>query len=172
MKKDIMNGMDCDDGGEITEFVGCKIEYDKVEKTLRVTQPVLLQSFDDEFDNNTGDESPKTPGVPLKALQLGIEPAVDEERRTYYRSGVGKLLHLRRWSRPEMANALRDLTRYNATCSEIHIEAMHRAMRMQPQHQTVDFYSHQQARAMETQCLCLNYVDTRMQVTDHIMIHR
>jgi hypothetical protein len=28
-----------------------------------------------------------------------------------------------------MANALRDLSRYNTNCSEAHIEAMHRAMR-------------------------------------------
>jgi hypothetical protein len=37
-------------------------------------------------------------------------------------------MHLRRWSRPEMANALRDLSRYNTNGSE-HINAMHRAMR-------------------------------------------
>jgi hypothetical protein len=55
MKKDIMDQMDCDDGGEITEFVGCKIDYHKVERKLRVTQTVLLQSFHDEFDNNIGE---------------------------------------------------------------------------------------------------------------------
>jgi hypothetical protein len=61
MKKGIMDKMDCDDGGEIIEFVGCKIDYDKVEKDLRVTQPVLCQSFVDEFDIHTDDENPKTP---------------------------------------------------------------------------------------------------------------
>lgn len=38
-------------------------------------------------------------------------------------------MHLRRWSRPEMANALRDLSRYNTNSSEDHVNAMHRAMR-------------------------------------------
>ena len=38
-------------------------------------------------------------------------------------------MHLRRWSRPEMTNATRDLSRYNTNSSEQHIDAMHRAMR-------------------------------------------
>jgi hypothetical protein len=69
-----------------------------------------------------------TPGIPLKTLQLGNAAPVIHERRTYYRSGVGKLLHLRRWSRPDTANALRDLSRYNTNGSEDLITAMHRAM--------------------------------------------
>jgi hypothetical protein len=112
-----------------TEFVGSKNDYNKVEITLRFTQPVRLQSFGGEFDKNTGEENPKTRGVPLKALRLGNEPAVDGARRTYYRSEVGKLLHLRRWSRSEMANALRDLTRYKTNTLEMRIEVVHRAVR-------------------------------------------
>jgi hypothetical protein len=127
-KGKIMSKVECDDGGEIREFVGCKIDIDRGQHKMRLTQPVLLQSFQDEFVL-TGDETPRTPGVPLKTLQLGTEPQVQGQRRTYYRSGVGKLMHLRRWSRPEMANALRDLSRYNTNGSEEHINAMHRAMR-------------------------------------------
>lgn len=84
----------------------------------------MLQSFSDEFDI-AGSEMPITPGVPLKALQLGHEPPVEGQRHTYYRSGVGKLMHMKRWSRPEMANSIHDLSRYNSNCSEEHINAMH-----------------------------------------------
>ena len=128
LKKNMMDALDCDDNGEIKEYVGCKIDYDRQKRSIRFTQPVLLQSFQDEF-SIAGSEKPKTPGIPLKVLQLGHEPAVEGERRSYYRSGTGKLMHLRRWSRPEMANALRDLSRYNTNSSEEHIDAMHRAMR-------------------------------------------
>jgi hypothetical protein len=127
LKKEIMSMVDCDDGGEAKEFVGCKIEYNRAEKWLKLTQPVLLQSFADEFQINEN-KCPLTPGVPLKTLQLGNKPAVLNDRRTYYRSGVGKLLHLKRWSRPDMNNALRDLSRYNTNSSEEHIAALHRAM--------------------------------------------
>jgi hypothetical protein len=83
--------------------------------------------MDDEFTTD-GSERPNTPGIPMKTLQLGDKPAVIDERRTYYRSGVGKLMHLKRWSRPEMNNAVRDLSRYNGDGSEEHVDAMHRAM--------------------------------------------
>ena len=104
------------------------MDHDKLRRILKFTQPVLLQSFKDEF-NTEGSEMPNTPGIPLKALQLGEEPPVQGERHTYYRSGVGKLMHVKRWSRPEMANAVRDLSRYNSNAAENHISAMHRAMR-------------------------------------------
>jgi hypothetical protein len=128
LKKQIMDAVECDDGGEVTEYVGCKLDWDKQKGTLKFTQPVLLQSFKDEFGTE-GSDMPITPGVPMKALQLGGKESVSGSRRTYYRSGVGKLMHLRRWSRPEMMNAVRDLSRYNTNGSEDHINAMHRAMR-------------------------------------------
>jgi len=128
LKDEIMAAVDCDDGGDLKEYVGCKVDYDKVNRSMKITQPVLLQSFKDEFETE-GSEYPNTPGIPLKPLQLGAEPAVDGEHRTYYRSGVGKLMYFKRWSRPEMSNAVRDLSRYNGNGSEAHITAMHRAMR-------------------------------------------
>jgi len=127
LKREIMDAVDCDDGGELSEYVGCNIDHNKLRRTLKFTQPVLLQSFKNEFET-AGSEMPNTPGTPLKALQLGDQPPVEGKRRTYYRSGVGKLMHLKRWSRPEMNNAVRDLSRYNSNGSEEHIQAIHRAM--------------------------------------------
>jgi hypothetical protein len=103
LKNEIMSKMDCDDGGEVKEFVGCKIEYNRAEKWLKLTQPVLIQSYADEFQINE-EKCPLTPGIPIKTMQLGNKPAVLDDRRTYYRTGVGKLLHLKRWSRPDMNN--------------------------------------------------------------------
>ena len=94
------------DGGEIMEFIGCKIDYDRTNNSMRFTQPVLLQSFADEFAMD-GNDKPNTPGVPMKTLQMGERSTVEGRNNTYYRSGVGKRLYLKRWSRPEMANALR-----------------------------------------------------------------
>ena len=41
--------MDCDDIGWLTEYVGCKIEINRETRELKFTQPVLIQSFSDEF---------------------------------------------------------------------------------------------------------------------------
>jgi hypothetical protein len=47
---------------------------------------------------------------------------------TYFQSGVGKLIHLVQWLRPECWNPVRDLTRYMTAANGAHITAMHRVM--------------------------------------------
>ena len=36
--------------GWLNEYVGCKVDVDRENRKLKITQPVLLQSFNDEFD--------------------------------------------------------------------------------------------------------------------------
>eukprot|EP00957_Ditylum_brightwellii_P169271 12883421-Ditylum_brightwellii.AAC.1 len=48
--KAFTNRFECDDVGEVNEYVGCKIERDKKEKSFTFAQPVLIQSFNDEFE--------------------------------------------------------------------------------------------------------------------------
>jgi hypothetical protein len=86
----------------MNEYVGCKIERDLEEPSLRmVTQPVLLQSFEDEFDLSQMGK----PGLPVPAgsmLSKGdkIESEALPLAQQAYRKGVGKLLHVTRWMRP------------------------------------------------------------------------
>jgi hypothetical protein len=47
-KKDIMERFDCKDCGDIEEYMGCKIVRTK--NLLKFTQPVLMQSYNDEFE--------------------------------------------------------------------------------------------------------------------------
>jgi hypothetical protein len=54
LKGDIMSQVECDDGGEVNEFIGCKIDHNKELHKLKLTQPVLLQSFSDEFQMTGG----------------------------------------------------------------------------------------------------------------------
>ena len=44
-----MEQVECDDTGEIQEYVGCKVQFDDENRTIKLTQPVLIQSFNDEF---------------------------------------------------------------------------------------------------------------------------
>lgn len=52
VKEQIKGRFDCDDVGLLNEYVGYKIERD--EKSIRFTQPVLLQSFEDELRCKAG----------------------------------------------------------------------------------------------------------------------
>ena len=49
-KEEMAGKFDCDDQGPMKEYVGCKVERDEHEGWIKLTQPVILQSFNDEFD--------------------------------------------------------------------------------------------------------------------------
>ena len=108
-KAEMKQLFDCTEVGELTEYVGCKIEHNKEERWMKLTQPVLLQSFEDEFDL---DEQRPNPRTPMEAGQvLSKEDGQPKEtvlNTKQYRSGVGKLLHMMRWSRPDVLNATRE----------------------------------------------------------------
>jgi hypothetical protein len=125
-KEQMKQRFDCDDVGELKEYVGCKIE--RSEKAIRFTQPVLLQSFEDEFQCKEGKVTiPAEAGSVLE--KCAENEALTEGEQTRYRSGVGKLLHMMRWSRPEIYNAVRELSRFMTIgASSIHMKAMERVM--------------------------------------------
>jgi hypothetical protein len=88
-----MKDMECDEAGELKEYIGCKIDINKDELTLQVTQPVLLQSFVDEF--KLPDFNPVTPAVSGETLHADEEVElldVAGHSNLKYQSGVGKLL--------------------------------------------------------------------------------
>jgi hypothetical protein len=69
-KEQMKARFDCDDIGELTEYVGCKVERTK--DYVRFTQPVLLQSYVDEFSIKSG-RSVRTPAETGKVLVKGDE---------------------------------------------------------------------------------------------------
>ena len=123
-----MDRFDCDDIGEVKEYVGCKIDRDVKDNVFKFTQPVMIQSFRDEFE--LGKECAKTPVTPTDPgtvlVKAEDKDKVGQKRQTYYRSGVGKLLHMARWSRPDVQNAVRDVSRHGSAPVEAHVKAMHR----------------------------------------------
>jgi hypothetical protein len=128
-KKQMMERFQCDEIGNIDEYVGCKVERNYEEKLIKLTQPVMLQSFTDEFNLPEG-PVPNTPATPGEALVCAkAKNCVSDAEQFKYRSGVGKLLHMMRWSRPEVLNATRELSRYMSGASMAHVKAMHRTMK-------------------------------------------
>jgi hypothetical protein len=57
---------DCEEIGEVDEYVGCKVERNYEENSIKLTQPVMLQTFVDEFLPNS--PAPNTPATPCNAL--------------------------------------------------------------------------------------------------------
>jgi hypothetical protein len=111
-KAHMMDLFDCDDVGELKEYVGCKVDYDRNAGTMKLTQPVMIQSFQDEFELPEG-KSSNTPAIPGTVMSEGeVINQVDDKMQSTYRSGIGKLLHMMRWTRPEIMNSVRELSRF------------------------------------------------------------
>jgi hypothetical protein len=60
-KEEIMERFDCGDVGGMDKYVGYKLEQNWEEESMKITQPVLLQSFVDEFDFPNEDAVPMIP---------------------------------------------------------------------------------------------------------------
>jgi hypothetical protein len=107
------------------EYIGCKI--DRQGGQLKLTQPVLLQSFFDESDLPNDKSYPSTPAEPGSVHIKGDKLSMSEQCK--YRSGVGKLLYLIRWSRPEIMNSVRELSRFMQEASKAHLTVMYRVVK-------------------------------------------
>jgi hypothetical protein len=124
-KEAFFKHFDCDDTGMMKEYVGNKIEGNK-DGALKLTQPILLQSFTDEL-KFTRDLKVKNPAIPGSVLHP-TEGKLSNDDQFTYRSGTGKLLHLMKWSRPEIGNAVRELSRFMNGAGLSHMKAMYRVM--------------------------------------------
>ena len=88
IKKKFMEIMDCNDIGEMKEYIGTKVSIDQHNNTLLIMQPVLVQSLNDEFnfvEPNLKPEMPATAGTHL----MNSGPKLCGAVQTRYCSGVG-----------------------------------------------------------------------------------
>ena len=76
------------------------------------------------------ESNPVTPAAAGETLHADEEvELLDVVGHSKYRSGVGKLLHLAKWSRVEMLNRVRELSRFMSKPNVLHWKAMLRAMK-------------------------------------------
>ena len=106
--------IDCDDIGPLTDYIGNKIDFNRDERWVRLTQSVLLHSFKDEFPFSEPNKCPKTPAIPGSVLRAGTrnEGILSAKDQKTYCSGVGKLLFLMKWSWPDVLNSVHVLSRF------------------------------------------------------------
>ena len=127
-KELIFNEFDCDDVGPLTDYVGCKIDIDKEKGHAVMTQPVLIQSLVDEYgaDPEKALNTPAAPGTVLNKDEEGTK--LDYADQKYYRSLVGKMLHITKWTRPDIKNSVRELSRFMSGATKTHLKAAKRTM--------------------------------------------
>ena len=82
--------------------------------------------MEDGFQINSGGHIPQTPAASGQALGPVIEGTeLKPEEQTMYQSGVGMLIHLMKWSCPEISYAVRELSKYMKKANRLHVVAMY-----------------------------------------------
>eukprot|EP00957_Ditylum_brightwellii_P081812 6224370-Ditylum_brightwellii.AAC.1 len=94
---------ECKDLGMLEEYVGCKIKHECDKGWMKLTQQVLLQSYEDEFELNQHGLKPHTPAEMGSVLEREDgDEVLSKKEHSKYLTGINKLLHMSRWKRPEM----------------------------------------------------------------------
>jgi hypothetical protein len=111
VKADLMKQFKCDDCRQLEEYVGNKIKYVGSD-VIRFVQTVLLQSSSDKF--NLKEKCHNTPAIPGTVLKKPAEDrnVLNSEDQTILRSGIGKLMYHMKYSRTDIAQAVKDLARH------------------------------------------------------------
>jgi hypothetical protein len=99
---------------DLKDYLSCQILFSNNATQAWVCQPHLVSTIKSEFGEEV--ESVRnclTPGTPGKMLTKEKDDTLilSPEKHSRYRTGVGKLLYLVKYSRPDIANCVRELSK-------------------------------------------------------------
>ena len=131
-KSDIAKYFKMTDEGEMTEFVGCSMKFDDNRKRVFMHQPDLIsnlkRSFGEEVSKLRTYLTAAGTGEIIRKAKEG-DVILGQEEITTYRSGVGMLLYLIKFSRPDLANSVRELSKVMGTATNGHFRSMLRVVK-------------------------------------------
>ncbi|KAL7526613.1 hypothetical protein ACHAWF_001850, partial [Thalassiosira exigua] len=116
----------------LEDYLSCQIEFSRDRNSVWLGQPHLISKLEKTFgDEVKGLRHYKTPGTPNQYLIRNTDPnmALDKAQHKRYRSGVGMLLWLVKHSRPDIANAVRELSKVLDGTTEMAYKEMLRAIK-------------------------------------------
>ena len=120
------------DLGPMKHFVGCHLIENQLKDTMWIHQPKLITHLEESFmDIIKHERSYKTPGAPKTVVlrPTDTDTLISSKDQSMYRSGVGMLLYLIKHSRPDLSNAVRELTKVLDGATQAHMKAMYRVIK-------------------------------------------
>jgi hypothetical protein len=120
------------DLGKLENFIGCKIIENTQKDTIWIHQPKLIKHLKQTFGKMVESvREYKTPAAPKTTIlrPLKDEPLISSDDQKLFRSGVGMLLYLVKHSRPDIQNAVRELSKVADGATQAHWNAMLRTIK-------------------------------------------
>lgn len=115
--------------GPLKNYVGCHFDESK-NGTIIVTQPKLFASLKKKFGKLVDNAEYATPAAPRFTIVRHEKDVIkiSDSKQKDYRSGVGMLLYLVKYSRPDLANITRELSKVMDGATKAHWKALIRAI--------------------------------------------
>jgi hypothetical protein len=111
----------------LTDYLSCRIITNFDNKTLFIMQPHLIKNLETKFGaeimNLSNYGTPGTPHFKIVRSSENVDK-LDPDLQARYRSGVGMLLFLIKYSRPDLANIVQELSK----CMDAASHAAHKEM--------------------------------------------
>jgi hypothetical protein len=114
------------------DYLSCEILFNESKTMAWVGQPHLVKRLETTFGELVkGLQMYKTPGTPSMGIvrPMADEPTIDEEKQKIYRSAVGTLLQFVKYSRPDIANQVRELAKCMDKANEHAFKEMKRLIK-------------------------------------------
>jgi hypothetical protein len=117
--------------GKINDYIGCHIE----EKNYgyKYTQPKLIKRMIEKFEDELKETwfKGKTPVKSNEKIYVAENDSeiMDQEGQAKYRSGIGMLLYLVKYSRPDIASCVRELAKMSGRATVLNYNQMLRCMK-------------------------------------------
>ena len=116
---------------ELKDYLSCEIHFASDRKSAVLHQGHIIKSIRNEFEREVKDlqeyRTPGTPGVGMIRDPDGV--SVSPELQSRFRMGVGKLLYLVKHTRPDIANAVRELSKMLDCTNEGAIKELRRVVK-------------------------------------------
>ncbi|EPZ36003.1 Reverse transcriptase, RNA-dependent DNA polymerase domain-containing protein [Rozella allomycis CSF55] len=123
IKKKISSRFQSTDLGPIQHCLGLKVQRNRIERRLYLSQSRLAEHLlkETKMENSRFVKTPLDPNVILKRENATIKAQIND---IPYRSIIGTLHHLAMCTRPDLANAVGILSRFQEGPSTVHLTAL------------------------------------------------
>ena len=133
-KNELKEVFNTKDEGKMEEYVGCSV-IRKDNGKLMMHHPHLLRKIKREFEEELEKvriyDTPASTGDTVIRAKDGDDKAIflEPAKQRRYRSGVGMLLYLVKFTRPDISNSVRELSKAMDKSTDAHYKALLRVLK-------------------------------------------
>ena len=131
LKAEIKKYFSTKEEGPLQEYVGCEIIKEGRSK-LFMSQQVLLKKLERTFGEIVNKlpvyKTPSGTGFKVERC-VDVNERISEEKQSIYRSGIGMLLFLVKFSRPDISSSVHELSKANDGATEKHYRGLLRTIK-------------------------------------------